>query len=240
MVQKHHLTEEAIIDYIEGNSGERANRQVKQHMDHCETCHELYQFWKETLEHDEALAPTPELKKNLDKAIKHKSQKKKRLSIVPKPLVTIGSIVIVFVFIMGLYDIVQNRTYQPSGYEILQNEEIQSDDLFVNSSYVEEHELNSNREYDNVDGKVWVNSQTDEVLLEVEGLTSLETNDHQLWIMDKNDRMEGELLIVEDGVTRVLYRFDDLSQYKLLKGSIEPLGGSQQPTGPATFFVHFE
>src|SRR5699024_9078309 len=48
-------------------------------------------------------------------------------------------------------------------------------------------------------GDVWLNEATNEMVLRVDGLTPLKTNDYQLWLIHQNNDWNGELLNLRDG-----------------------------------------
>ncbi|MFC4401535.1 anti-sigma factor domain-containing protein [Gracilibacillus xinjiangensis] len=234
-MNNEHIFEDNIIDYLNGNLDEKGKQTVETHIEECEQCNRLYNFWQDTLPADSNMTPSPLLKKRIDKQLKRERIRKHP---IPKPTAIAGLVIIVVIF-LSLPNILRQSTTTEPDYEIFQNNEISDRELFVNSPEVEKQDIVPIAD-DDLAGKVWVNNETQEVLLEVYGLAGLDKRDYQLWIVDRHNRAKGELLMVENGSTRVLYRLDDLSHYKFLKASVEPLGGSQQPTGPETFFVNFE
>ncbi|PWU66890.1 anti-sigma factor [Gracilibacillus dipsosauri] len=237
-MSSNHLKEEKIIDLLDGNVSEEEKFEIQNHINTCPKCQGVYKFWQNTMESMTDVSPSPSLKERLDESIE---KKKSHRFISFKPIILTASLAIVAFLFWGLNDIVyQSNTVQPE-YEIYQNNEINEESLFTNSPHVEVQQLVSFSNTSNIDGALWVNKETQEMLLKVKGLEGLEQNDYQLWIVDQDNHAEGELLMVDtNGEAKVLYRLNDLSEYKHIKASVEPLGGSKTPTGPETFFVDFD
>ncbi|SER57591.1 hypothetical protein SAMN04487944_106107 [Gracilibacillus ureilyticus] len=235
-MNKKHVREEEIIDFLNGDTEESENFKIEEHISECEQCKQLYLFWQEALPTGNETIPSPFLKIRVDKRLKRGWLQKRQIQ---KPFAVAAGMMIIMIVCLSLPDLLRQSVTTEPKYEIFQNSEIKDQEIFVSNPQVEKQEIVpiANNE---VNGEVWVNNETSEILLELYGLSGLDQNDHQLWIVDHQNRAKGEILMVENGTTRVLYRLDDLSHYKFLKGSLEPLGGSHQPTGPETFFVTFE
>src|SRR5699024_1509436 len=92
----------------------------------------------------------------------------------------------------------------------------------------------------NMTGGVWLNQSTNEMILHVDGLVPLHTNNYQLWLIHKNDDWNGELLNLRDGSIRVYYKGEDIAMLKYIKVSVEPPGVSLKPSGPEAFYVDLE
>jgi len=90
-----------------------------------------------------------------------------------------------------------------------------------------------------IDGQLFLNKQTNEVVFFADGLMPLQTNDYQLWIVHENDYWNGQLLQIRDGSVRVYYKSPDITLLKYFKVSVEPRGGSLSPTGPEILHVDF-
>lgn len=78
------------------------------------------------------------------------------------------------------------------------------------------------------------------MLLEVDGLEELINQDYQLWIIYTDNSIDHEILPTQNGMTRMLFRDIDVDEFKKLKASVEPRGGSIEQTGPDTFIVEFQ
>src|SRR5699024_10594911 len=67
---------------------------------------------------------------------------------------------------------------------------------------------------------VWLNQSTNEMILHVDGLVPLHTNNYQLWLIHKNDEWNGQLLNLLDVVIRVYYKGADIALLKYIKVSV--------------------
>ncbi|OQP07006.1 anti-sigma factor [Geobacillus sp. 46C-IIa] len=91
--------------------------------------------------------------------------------------------------------------------------------------------------FEQLNGTIWLNDDTKEMVMEVEGLKPFAARDYQLWIVYTDNEMKGELLTIRHGTSRILITGEDVKRFKQIKASLEPKGGSVTPTGPETFIV---
>jgi|GEM_PF-1073247 len=140
-------------------------------------------------------------------------------------------------FLVGVILLGSNfRIISHQSYEVSKN-----DDIPVNfiQSKPDTKELHITPVADNpqMNGSLWLNNASHEMLLEVEGLPEYPNQDHQLWIFYIDNDVTGEILPVKNGTTRIFFRGIDVGQFKLIKASVEPKGGSPEPTGPSSFLI---
>ncbi|MGP4042110.1 zf-HC2 domain-containing protein [Gracilibacillus sp. D59] len=239
-MEEKHLPEEKLVDYLEGHVSESEVQGIERHLDNCAKCQQTLAFWQEILEVDEELQPSAQLKEKIDQSLHRERSLKQRVFKWKKPLFGLTGVIVVFILFFSLTDFwnVQN-TVSPE-YEVYQNQDIISDQVFIDNPVVEKQPIKPYEDFAGIEGMVWINPQTQEILLEVEGLNGLYNNDHQIWIIDKAGNINGDLVMVENGSARILYRLEDLSDFRFMKGSVEPPGGSHKPTGPETFYVDIE
>ena len=53
-----------------------------------------------------------------------------------------------------------------------------SDQVFMNNPVVDSQPIKPYEDFDEMEGMVWINPQTQEILLEMEGLTNIYNNDY--------------------------------------------------------------
>ncbi|WP_018932535.1 anti-sigma factor [Gracilibacillus lacisalsi] len=240
MVKDNHISEEKLVDYLQGQLSESEAQGIQRHVEDCVKCQQTLAFWQETLEMDEDLQPSAKLKEKIDQSLLVERSLKQRLIKWKMPLFGLAGVIVIVILCFSLTDILKvQQTVEPD-YEVYQNQDIMSDQVFMNNPVVDSQPIKPYEDFDEMEGMVWINPQTQEILLEMEGLTNIYNNDYQIWIIDKNGNINGDLIIVENGSARVLYRVEDLSDFRIMKGSVEPPGGSHRPTGPETFYVDIE
>ncbi|WP_164669284.1 anti-sigma factor [Virgibacillus doumboii] len=238
----NHIPEQKIIDFVLGNLNEEENAQITQHTKKCQACQEVLEEWQDTFDTEEQrseqLQPSNLLKKRLDKSIEREdnaAEKKKRKQ-KPKPVYLLGSLAAVLVLSIGLTTQFGNKTNTAVDEQVIYNDEIREERI-QSKPNTEQLEIIPVSQFDQVSGNVWINDSTREMLVEIDGLTNLEGRNYQLWIIDTDDNIEGELLPIQNGSVRIFYQGKVVDQVKLIKTSVEPAGGSVKPTGPETFTV---
>lgn len=235
MKSNNHVEEELLIDFVRSQLDENKKEEIQAHINRCERCAANVKEWQLLLKPDDELdvAASPYVKARIDRSIEQLSEPKITKS--KKPIFAFISGVAVILLCIGLY---ANIRTQDLTYEVRQNEEIEEASLVLQPDTNRLDIIPVANDQD-ISGNVWINDATNEMLVEVQGLTHLTTNDYQLWVIHTNDRYRSELLKLENGMARVYYRGEDVAGLKLIKASVEPLGGSEQPTGPETFYVDF-
>ncbi len=240
MMKDKHVPEEKLVDYLENNLSESDVQEIERHLDECANCQETLAFWQETLEVDKDLEPSTQLKEKINQSLLADRSSKQRLVKWKTPLFGLAGVMVVVILFFSLTDFLKvQQTVEPD-YEVYQNQDIMSDQVFINNPVVDSQPIKPYEDFADMEGMLWINPQTQEILLEMEGLTNFYNNDYQIWIIDKNGNINGDLIMVENGTARVLYRVEDISDFRFMKGSVEPPGGSHRPTGPETFYVDIE
>lgn len=233
-MKSQHIPEEKLIDFLENKLNVFEMAELEKHIETCEKCQKLLLFWQDTLE-IENVPLTDKIKGSSKRRSPFRYKRKSKQKIFG-----LVSIAVIFLLVYSLADFSNQHLIQTNDYEVYQNKDIMSDQVFLNNPVVDKQPIQPYKDFAEIEGMVWINPQTQEILLQVEGLTGLYNNDYQVWIVDKNGNANGDLMIAENGVAKMLYRLDDLSHYRFIKGSLEPAGGSHQPTGPGTFYVDVE
>lgn len=232
-----HIPEMKLIDMaMEKIESEEEREHIKKHLAICPHCREKLAKWQLVMETETNLQPSAELKENIWKqasaTMKPKERKKKAKTTVAFASAFIAASLLVF----GLF---HTKPHVHPTVEVAQNDRIEEENLrfYPETKQVAVIPVS---DFNHIRGNLWMNDVTEEMLLEVDGFIPLQEKDYQLWIIYENNDIQGELLSVQDGVTRVLFKGPEINELKLIKASVEPKGGSSKPTGPNTFIVPLE
>lgn len=239
MLKSKHIPEEQLVDYLLGNIGEGDAKQINAHLCHCKKCQYLLSDWQCLLSQDhKQIQPSQSMKDHIQHSINQLEEKSfKRRTVIGKPgflFATIACLCLIFYSVQNYFQDTNKRNY-----EIAENDEIPSKTI-QSEPHTQQIKVTPVSEFNQINGHVWVNSDRNEMLLEVDGLKELINQDYQLWIIYADNSIEHEILPTQNGMTRMLFRGIDVDEFKQLKASIKPRGGSIEQTGPDTFIVEFQ
>ncbi|HLR62344.1 MAG TPA: anti-sigma factor [Lentibacillus sp.] len=236
MASRKHIPEQTLIDFALGNLDEAECENVISHIHQCPKCESILEGWERMLPavNEEKEAPSSTLKDRLDQRIdeENKPAKRKRR---PKTVYWLGGVAAALLLAFGL------TTFNSGSNTALNEDVIYNDE--INEAQVQSRpdtkrlEIIPVSRFDHVSGNVWINNSTREILVEIDGLADLSGKNYQIWMIDTDDNVYGELLPIQNGSVRILYQGEGVDQFKLIKTSVEPAGGSEQPTGPEPFSV---
>lgn len=232
-----HIQEELLIDYALNILPEEKRSQINNHLSHCEQCRQNLISWKRlTAGGTESIYPSETLHERVMESIQTKSIKDKRIR--PKPIFTAASIAAIIMLVVGLYQLNQQQPMTESdSYEYVTAQHEQIPEQFLTNPDTNRLDIIPVTINRNVKGDVWLNEVTNELILQVDGLTPLQSHDYQVWLVHDNNVWNDELLRFKDGRIQVYYRVPDVKTVRYIKVSIEPMGGSPTPTGPETLFI---
>ncbi|WAA11928.1 anti-sigma factor [Fervidibacillus halotolerans] len=236
MKRAKHISEQKIIDFLSGELPEKEAEQIQSHLHECENCMNIAVRWGKLLKntHLQPVQPSPELKEQMWKMVDRKPLKKRKGYV--KPIATVLS----FAAAISLFLLIFNgRPEMDKPYEVVKNDEIPFE-TFHATPNTKQWNIVPTMNHQQINGNIWINDDTNEMFLEVDGLPHYRNRDYQLWIIYSNNDVEGELLILQNGSSRIFFQGIDVEKFKLIKASVEPKGGSTHQTGPDTFFVDFE
>ncbi|MCM3799025.1 anti-sigma factor [Caldifermentibacillus hisashii] len=239
MMKSKHIPEEQLVDYLLGNIGEWDAKQIKAHLNHCKKCQNLLSDWQFLLRQDhKQFQPSQSMKDRIQHSIIQVEEKSfKRRTVIGKPgllFATIACVFLIFYSVHSYYQDINTRNY-----EIAENDEIPPETI-QSAPHTQQIKVTPVSEFNQINGYVWVNRNRNEMLLEVDGLEELINQDYQLWIIYMDNSIDHEILPTQNGMTRMLFRDIDVDEFKKLKASVEPRGGSIEQTGPDTFIVEFQ
>ena len=227
-----HIPEEKIIDLALGNiTSADELAELEHHLASCARCQHKLSAWRRMTETESNIEPSAALKEKIWQDVTAEKPRRKAAKV---PVIVSIAAAAVLLFALGLYQL--KPTVDSPAMEVAQNDDIAEENLL---HYPETKQLAivPVSDFNHIRGNLWINNLTEEMLLEVDGLIRLKGQDYQLWIIYDNNDIQGELLSIEDGASRVLFKGPDIREFKLIKASVEPKGGSQKPTGPETFVV---
>ncbi|HLR08818.1 MAG TPA: anti-sigma factor [Bacillota bacterium] len=233
-----HISEEQLVDYVLGHLPDNEKEKIKYHLTVCRTCEAEWRHWQHLLA-EKTYHPSPVLKRQIINSIEEKTtpvqpkRKKWRRSAVLA--MTVASTILLG---LGLLRMIDAESEQ-QGFVMAQHDEIPKETIEkkTGTNHLKIVPVVDNT---NMTGGVWLNQSTNEMILHVDGLVPLHTNNYQLWLIHKNDDWNGELLNLRDGSIRVYYKGADIALLKYIKVSVEPPGGSLKPSGPEAFYVDLE
>lgn len=228
-----------MVDYHLGHLDTEQYEFVQRHIVHCKKCVQKLNEWELLLKQDIQVDFAKEKIKSkvLESMQAENFRKKNRWSWLRKPTLTFAAIAAVITLIVIVF-----RDFQEpmplSNYEFKENDNIPVETM-EEKRYTNQIAIMPVAQFPDLDGRVWVNEHTNEMLLELSGLYRLPNHDYQLWIIYTDNQMDYEIIPVQNGSTRMFFQGIPIEQFKRVKGSVEPLGGSEKQTGPDTFYIEF-
>jgi anti-sigma-K factor RskA len=142
---------------------------------------------------------------------------------------------------MNLYSIVQMRSLQLAQTQL--NRQIRTGQTLMSMlSYPATQRLSIGDQ--NVVGSILVDKERNMVALIVWNMPQLdETKTYQIWLIDpKGDRVSGGIFRPESDqpyTTQIIWPKQSLANFVGIGVTVEPSGGSEQPTGARVFRVNF-
>lgn len=224
--------EEAVVDFVLGELADTDDRAFRRHLHHCESCRARLAEWRNTLAEEEKVgAPPPPLKRRLMRNIKPKR---------PLKLPTVRRPVAVFLTLCaGVFLFLQLDSFSPSQPSPSQHEQPVSEKVRApmrpNVQQVQYIPV-SDRDRD-VNGHVWLNPATNEMLLLLDGVSYIHGKNYRAWLVSTEERADAGRLRVENGKARLYFHGRQLEDVRHIIVSVEPHGGGEKPTGPETFMI---
>lgn len=239
MNDKKHVSEEIIVDFLLDNLADEESKRVKAHVHDCVKCEHTLEEWKLVLDKSEsAELEKDQLKNRIWESIeKHNTQRNNRWDWLKKPPFAIASVVATIFLIVFMFETYQ-KPINFSNYDVKGNDNIPTETM-EEKRYTNQFNIVPVSQFPDVGGQVWINERTNEMLVELSGLNTMPNHDYQLWIIYRDDRMDYEIIPVQNGTTRMFFQGIPVEQFKRVKGSVEPIGGSPEQTGPDTFYIEF-
>ncbi|GAJ59937.1 anti-sigma factor [Geobacillus thermoleovorans] len=246
---KHsHISEAKIVDWLLGMLPEQEKEDVSNHLKQCLECQRLLEAWKNIGLKEEAQYEAPPLshKERIWAQAEAQKQTKRMRRGLRMAGGWIGAALAVFLFTLRLSApsdgpaASHDRSDEPYRYQIVKQHTDMPIERIIHNPKTKQIPIEPSVLFQQMDGTIWLNDDTKEMLMEIEGLPPFATRDYQLWIIYTNNEVKGELLTIRHGAARIFISGEDVKQFKQIKASLEPKGGSAEPTGPETFTVDLE
>lgn len=236
-----HIPEELLVDYALGNLSVEMMESINHHLNYCPYCTEELKSWKKLLNNNEEITPSETLNNRiLNSSNPNPINEQKRRN---RKIIYAAISAAAFLFIcLSLFQINQQ---QPVA-ELSENEYITArhdlipEQHFMNNPSTNRLDVVPVTMDRNIKGDVWLNEVTNELYLQVEGLKPLDSQDYQVWLVRDDNGWKDELLRLQDGRVHVYYKGPNVKTIRFIKVSVEPIGGSQLPTGPETLFIDLQ
>lgn len=91
-----------------------------------------------------------------------------------------------------------------------------------------------------INGEVWLNGQTGDLLLIVNGVGPLTSSDYQAWMVRHEGKDSMGLLELDHQIGYLYVQGVQSSDVEHILVSMEPKGGSLKPTGPEAIRIHLQ
>ncbi|MGV3489104.1 MAG: anti-sigma factor [Tuberibacillus sp.] len=222
-------TEQQIIDDLLAEAKDRdTSRHLHNHLTYCKHCQELYDYWASILingEISERTGPSPKVKARIFNSI---AQPNKKWTINKKQVIAacIGFLILSAGFLAGRWSIQTDSHAFSSPKNGLQE---------TRTGYLPKQKMAYRVvpvHARNTDGYVWVNPNTKDIMLFLDGLKPIEGRDYQAWLITSNNKESAGILQIDQNFAHVIVHNPHIPTVERIIISIEPQGGSAIQTGP--------
>lgn len=229
------IREELWIGYIRGTLDAASRQMLTAHLERCGRCRDIYAEWNallnETQPHD---VPPARLARRLKFSVVWHGRVVRLLRNVRAPVYATAA---ALAFVFGVWALTfgpaRNQTTVP--YAVAE-EKMLEDMSLIKDARTKQVNVMPLLQPD-VRGIAWINDESDEVMLLVEGLRFENDKDYQVWSVVADSRRNIGLMRWTNGKAHMYYRGTELSEAERLTVSREPKGGSGVPTGPDLMVV---
>ncbi|HEU5139834.1 MAG TPA: anti-sigma factor, partial [Bacillales bacterium] len=195
---EHGWHEEEVVDFVLGRLSVEKEKSFERHLESCAECKEDFHEWKTMLGENEAnkkKAPSPRVKHQLIKQIEPKAQPRKKWWRKPAGGAVVALCCALMIAFLGtdLFSATpKSGRLQPVNGKAL----------------VTPQSMNGHIRYvpvkaRNVNGYVWVNGSTHELMLFMNGLPPVHGKDYQAWLVSPHTRADAGLLKLDEGMARL-------------------------------------
>jgi len=218
-------TEQDIIDDLLGHiKDENTKRQLHNHLTYCAHCQKLHEEWSKILPSVASLPPKPG--EHVKKRIYHTIGKKERSFRLNKRLLTACCMAFL---LLGVGFVAGRWSMQPDVHQL-------GHSISNVKTGVIPHQTHAYRVVPvharNMDGYVWVNASTNDIMLFLDGLKPIQGRDYQAWLISNNNKENAGILQIDQNFAHVIVHHPDIPKVERIVISIEPQGGSAVQTGP--------
>lgn len=230
MTCKQQVNEEAILDYVRGNLDEYQENFITHHINECKSCKTTYELWTTIFQDlSTELTPPSHLKKSLMRKIKKKHYKNSR------PAFVIFSMSFALIMLLIGYTInPTHRTPNPKPQSFITYQNTAQPFLISEDTDIYEITPDMNQP---IKGYAWINNQSNEMMLLVDGLHPISLNDYQAWIKTTNELKNAGVIKIRGQKGQLYIKDNVINNLEHIIVSKEPLGGSETPTDPNPFLI---
>ncbi|WP_308639719.1 anti-sigma factor [Paenibacillus silvisoli] len=241
----HHYREADWIDYYAGQLSLDACKAMLKHKEDCRSCGRLAAEWELLLDepgnNDRAaeapsLMPGPAVRRSLRRQVRKQAVLDgiRSLAMRRRRWLTAAAAIVVLIGFIGLNRMLNEPANLRSDY-VAEHEPTAV--RFMNDPRTASYQVHPSGE-ELGEGFVWFNDDSSEVLVLLEGLLPTDNHDVQAWAVNDGNRENlGLLQHVEAGRAHLYLKRESLASATLIVLTVEPHGGSANPTMPEAFVI---
>jgi anti-sigma-K factor RskA len=230
---KQRLAESKIVDYVLKKLDEKKETEIRHHIDDCNACQRLYTEWNVMLSHSLAEpTPSPILKTRILKSVRRKSKISVPAWKNPSFLAMstcITAVLFAILFIGNVNEVEQENM-------LVTEEQSGEFEPFLVSEETDIYDI-TNEHDENIKGYVWINQQSNEMMMLVDGIAPISIRDYQGWIQTKNELKDAGLFTVNGQKGQLYVKDGVVNDLKHIMITQEPKGGSHRPTDPNGYII---
>ncbi|WP_445613684.1 anti-sigma factor domain-containing protein [Geobacillus sp. YF-1] len=243
-MKHNHIPETKIVDWMLGTLPEQEKEAVSSHLRQCAFCQNALKAWEAIgMEAtSRSVEPPSAMKERIWANMEAQKQAKRMQHRLRWAAGLGGAALVAFLFFVrsSFSDDGSVVPHEPSSNHYRYVVVEAPPERIVHHPETKRFPIEPSAHFEQLNGTIWLNDDTKEMVMEIEGLKPFAARDYQLWIVYTDNEMKGELLTIRHGASRILITGEDVKRFKQIKASLEPKGGSATPTGPETFIVDLE
>jgi len=243
--------DEERADYAMGLMQEQKRFRFEQHMRQCEACRTECDEWRRLLASPAEVpgaaetavpyqeSPSSIVKRRLEAHVRWRKIKSVLAEVMarPAPILTAACCIVGVMLVYGLFFTAATSPIPTlSGGEKVAREDVERHPFLADPGTVA-YRVEQTPQLA-VSGYVWVNGESKEMLLRIEGLIPSAERDFQAWVVQDDGRHAniGVLRHIR-GIAQLYVQGIHLQDADIIAVSIEPKGGSALPTSEDSFWV---
>ncbi|GGK11603.1 hypothetical protein GCM10010965_00650 [Caldalkalibacillus thermarum] len=245
---KQCLTDEMIVDSLLAKLPVEQMEEIERHLQACARCQRSRNEWMTLLQAQsqpgvdkEIATALPRIHKRLKKTIGLHKRRPTPLWRKPAVVILTLCLFIGLSFAKGWH--VNQEIYQETSQH--QSHVFREAEFLIDPQTVHyrigmannPHSRQSGLLAYDVNGNLWINHTSQEVIIFLEGLRPLADRDYQVWISAGQRENNAGVVEMDSGKGYIYWSGEDSTQIEFIRISIEPKGGSQVPTGPEALFI---
>ncbi|GGH86091.1 hypothetical protein JOD43_000679 [Pullulanibacillus pueri] len=226
--------EETIIDVILGETNSSQKEAFVEHLPRCQNCQLLYHRWQALLlnNKEENLRSSIDLRGKIYRSLLVMIGRRRYFG---KPLLIFSFVGVLLISGFLLGRMTTSPFESPVSPIALSTDNVEDTKQKTRGPALPASYQVLSIHHQKMDGYVWLNRETKDILIFLSGLRPLKDKDYQAWIVSEdNDKQIGGLLQMSEGMGHVYVHKPGVAKVRKLIISVEPRGGSRFQTGPET------